>query len=397
MRHAAARSCSATRRDAMWIGTFHATCARLLRRYGEAVGLTTSFVIFDDDDQMKLIEQLLKETGLDEQVSPRTILSRIDRAKNRGVDPRSDQDRRVRRRRSSGSIRCTRRSSRKENAVDFNDLLLKVHRRCSTRRGRARACATQFRHVLVDEFQDTNRVQYDLVRRFAEATRNLTVVGDDDQSIYAWRGAEPRNLLDFDRDFPDAHGRQARAELPLDADDPRRRERRSSARTAIATTRRCGPITAAASRSRCTRPATSAARRTSWRSRSGGCSTTGRARRATSRSCTGPTRSRACSRSICARRACRRRSSARCRSSSARRSRTSSRTCGCSAIRPRTRRSSASSTCRRAASATPRSIGCARRRARTARGCSMRRGSRRAARSPGSVRGRARSCRRSSS
>src|SRR5438046_250372 len=76
--------------DAMWIGTFHATCARLLRRFGEHVGLTRSFVIFDDDDQMKLIEKLLKETGLDEVVSPRTVLSRIDRAKNRGIDPGTD-------------------------------------------------------------------------------------------------------------------------------------------------------------------------------------------------------------------------------------------------------------------------------------------------------------------
>jgi DNA helicase-2/ATP-dependent DNA helicase PcrA len=75
--------------DAMWIGTFHATCARLLRRYGEKIGLPRNFVIFDDDDQVKAMERLLKETGLDAQVSPRTILSRIDRAKNRGVDPRS--------------------------------------------------------------------------------------------------------------------------------------------------------------------------------------------------------------------------------------------------------------------------------------------------------------------
>jgi DNA helicase-2/ATP-dependent DNA helicase PcrA len=91
----------------------------------------------------------------------------------------------------------------KENAVDFNDLLLKVlalFKHEDTRR----ILEVKFSHVLVDEFQDTNRVQYDLVSRFAEATRNLTVVGDDDQSIYAWRGAEPRNLLDFDRDFADA-------------------------------------------------------------------------------------------------------------------------------------------------------------------------------------------------
>ena len=201
MRHRL-RALLGSRADAMWIGTFHATCARLLRKHGEAVGLTRSFVIFDDDDQMKLVEKLLKETGLDDQVSARTILSRFDRAKNRGVDPVAAK---------TGAFDDVvekiypmyQAQLAKENAVDFNDLLLKVldlFKHEDTRR----ILEVKFSHVLVDEFQDTNRVQYDLVSRFAEATRNLTVVGDDDQSIYAWRGAEPRNLLDFDRDFADA-------------------------------------------------------------------------------------------------------------------------------------------------------------------------------------------------
>jgi DNA helicase II / ATP-dependent DNA helicase PcrA len=188
--------------DAMWIGTFHATCARILRRYAERVGLTRSFVIFDDADQVKLVERLLKEAALDAEVSPRTVLSRIDRAKNRGVDPRSIQtglyDDVVERIYPLYQAQLA-----KENAVDFNDLLLKVLELLG-REDTGRALRLRFRHVLVDEFQDTNRVQYDLVQKLAEATRNLTVVGDDDQSIYAWRGAEPRNLLDFDRDFPDA-------------------------------------------------------------------------------------------------------------------------------------------------------------------------------------------------
>jgi DNA helicase-2/ATP-dependent DNA helicase PcrA len=187
--------------DAMWIGTFHATCAKLLRRLGHHVGLTRSFVIFDDNDQIKLVERLLKETGLDEQVSPRTILSRIDRAKNRGIDPVTP----------TGSFDDViervyplyQAQLAKENAVDFNDLLLKTIE-LFKHEAAARVLQVKFRHVLVDEFQDTNKVQYQLVWRFAEATRNLTVVGDDDQSIYAWRGAEPRNLLDFDRDFADA-------------------------------------------------------------------------------------------------------------------------------------------------------------------------------------------------
>ncbi|MBA2541603.1 MAG: UvrD-helicase domain-containing protein, partial [Deltaproteobacteria bacterium] len=171
-------------------------------RYGEKIGLPRNFVIFDDDDQVKAMERLLKETGLDAQVSPRTILSRIDRAKNRGVDPRSIKvgiyDEEVERLYPMYQDALAR-----EHAVDFNDLLLRVldlldHPQVGP------VLKARFRHVLVDEFQDTNRVQYDLVSRFASATRNLTVVGDDDQSIYAWRGAEPKNLLDFDREFPDA-------------------------------------------------------------------------------------------------------------------------------------------------------------------------------------------------
>ncbi|MGN6108071.1 MAG: ATP-dependent helicase, partial [Kofleriaceae bacterium] len=149
--------------DAMWIGTFHATCARLLRRYAEKVGLTRSFVIFDDDDQVKLVERLLKETAFDDQVSPRTVLSRIDRAKNRGVDPRAlktgvydDVIERV--------YPMYQAQLAKENAVDFNDLLLHVVE-LLRREDTGRALQVRFRHVLVDEFQDTNKVQYEVVRR----------------------------------------------------------------------------------------------------------------------------------------------------------------------------------------------------------------------------------------
>jgi DNA helicase-2/ATP-dependent DNA helicase PcrA len=128
--------------------------------------------------------------------------SRFDRAKNRGLDPVATK---------TGAFDDVveriyplyQRQLAKENAVDFNDLLLKTLELWQHDEAR-RVLEVRFQHVLVDEFQDTNRVQYELVRRLAEATRNLTVVGDDDQSIYAWRGAEPRNLLDFDRDFADA-------------------------------------------------------------------------------------------------------------------------------------------------------------------------------------------------
>ena len=219
----------------------------------------------------------------------------------------------------------------KENAVDFNDLLLKTLDLFDDDERGADRCATRFRHVLVDEFQDTNRVQYDLVRQLAEATRNLTVVGDDDQSIYAWRGAEPRNLLDFDRDFPDAtvvklEQNYRSTQTILDAANGDHRARTATATTKALWTeqRRRRADRDLSGRRRARRGVLRRAVDPPHARRRAG------SRRATSRSCTAPTRSRACSRSTCARRACPRRSSARCRSSSARRSRTSSRTCACS-------------------------------------------------------------------
>jgi DNA helicase II / ATP-dependent DNA helicase PcrA len=192
--------------ERMWIGTFHGTCARLLRVHGEHIGLSRDFTIFDDDDQKRLINALLKETGLDGSATPQGVRARIDRAKNRGEDPLQPrhgfshpQEEEV----VQTIYPLYRRQLEREGAVDFNDLLLKVldlaeHPTVGPELGE------RFRYVLVDEFQDTNRVQYRLVRHLSRAERNLTVVGDDDQSIYSWRGAEPRNLLDFDRDFADA-------------------------------------------------------------------------------------------------------------------------------------------------------------------------------------------------
>ncbi len=187
----------------MWIGTFHATCARLLRLYADRVKLTRDFTIFDDDDQKRLVTGLLKEMNVSERITPRAVMSRIDKAKNAGLEPGESQQRDyvddvVRRVYPTYAERLQR-----ENAVDFNDLLLKVLDLFADAELGPRLAA-RFQHVLVDEFQDTNKVQYALVRHFSKVARNLCVVGDDDQSIYAWRGAEPRNLLDFDRDYPDA-------------------------------------------------------------------------------------------------------------------------------------------------------------------------------------------------
>ncbi|HRC58897.1 MAG TPA: aldo/keto reductase, partial [Kofleriaceae bacterium] len=186
----------------MSIGTFHATSARLLRAWGAFVGVRKGFVIFDDDDQLRLVDRLLKDNGLAEQLTPRTLLSMFDRAKNRGEDPVTAHASHWFADAVALIYPLYRDRLHKENAVDFNDLLLKALE-LTRHPDIGQRVRTRFSHILVDEFQDTNRVQYDLVCGLA-ATRNLTVVGDDDQSIYAWRGAEPRNLLDFDRDYPDA-------------------------------------------------------------------------------------------------------------------------------------------------------------------------------------------------
>jgi DNA helicase II / ATP-dependent DNA helicase PcrA len=191
------------RAGGMWIGTFHSTCARLLRLHAERVRLTRDFAIFDDDDQKRLVTGILKEMNVSERITPRAVMSRIDKAKNAGLVPGENQQRDyvddvVRRLYPIYSERLQR-----ENAVDFNDLLLKVLDLFADAELGPRLSA-RFQHVLVDEFQDTNKVQYRLVRHLSSRTRNLCVVGDDDQSIYAWRGAEPRNLLDFDRDYADA-------------------------------------------------------------------------------------------------------------------------------------------------------------------------------------------------
>jgi DNA helicase II / ATP-dependent DNA helicase PcrA len=188
----------------MWIGTFHATCARLLRIHHARVGLSRDFSIFDDDDQLRLINGLLKDHGVADSVTPRTVQTLIDRAKNRAVDPSTQGPGRTYAHDIAAQLYPVYQAAlAREDAVDFNDLLLKVLE-LADHPEVGPELARRFRHVLVDEFQDTNLVQYRLVRHLAGSSRNLTVVGDDDQAIYGWRGAEPRNLLDFELDFPDA-------------------------------------------------------------------------------------------------------------------------------------------------------------------------------------------------
>ena len=191
----------------IWLSTFHALCARLLRREGPAIGLSRDFVIYDSSDQLAVERQVMRELDIDERLlAPRQALGRISSAKNRMETPadvrqsgfsfREEQIARIFER----YVQLLAQAS----ALDFDDLLLRTVDLVETSDRVRERYATRFRYLLVDEYQDTNRPQYLLIRRLAERHRNLCVVGDPDQSIYKWRGADLRNILDFERDFPEA-------------------------------------------------------------------------------------------------------------------------------------------------------------------------------------------------
>jgi len=192
----------------MWISTFHALCARLLRREGPHVGLSRDFVIYDSSDQLSVMKQALKELNLDDAtVQPRAALSRISHAKNRMEGPEAfaataAYDFRAQQMQKLYALYT--RALKDANALDFDDLLLKTVELFETSEAVRERYSHKFRYVMVDEYQDTNRPQYLLVRRLAARHRNLCVVGDPDQSIYRWRGADLRNILDFEQDFPEA-------------------------------------------------------------------------------------------------------------------------------------------------------------------------------------------------
>jgi DNA helicase-2/ATP-dependent DNA helicase PcrA len=189
----------------MWLGTFHGIGARLLRRFGEAVGINSDFVIYDEDDSRRLMARVLVDQKIPEKTFPvRQVLAMIDQAKNRGLTadnyPCADQFDKV----ISNAYRLYEERLKAANAVDFGGLLLSTLALCKTESKAAPLLYETFDHVLVDEFQDTNSVQYQLVRFLSQRTNSITVVGDEDQSIYRWRGADIRNILDFERDHPGA-------------------------------------------------------------------------------------------------------------------------------------------------------------------------------------------------
>jgi len=191
----------------LWTSTFHSLAARLLRREARHGPRDRNFTIYDRDDSLRAVRVAMEESGVDpERWSARAVRARISEAKNALVGPAEfdggEYD--LMGRRVAEVYPLYERALARSNALDFDDLLVHAVRLLEGVEVVRRRYATRFRHVLVDEYQDTNHAQYRMVRVLAEEHGNLCVVGDDDQSIYGWRGAEVRNILDFERDFPGA-------------------------------------------------------------------------------------------------------------------------------------------------------------------------------------------------
>lgn len=191
----------------MWVSTFHAACARILRKEAQQLGYQRNFTIYDAGDQVRVVKRCLKELGLDpKRFPPKGIHAVISSAKNRLVDAEA----------FSGMVEnffddtvakvyvLYQKKLFANNAMDFDDLLMRTVDLFQLFPDRLEHYQKSFRQILVDEYQDTNHAQYMLVNMLAKEHRNICVVGDDDQSIYSWRGADVRNILDFEKDYPEA-------------------------------------------------------------------------------------------------------------------------------------------------------------------------------------------------
>jgi DNA helicase-2/ATP-dependent DNA helicase PcrA len=201
------------------ISTFHSFCVRVLRRDIEAmripssvpgqppIGHTKNFVIYDESDQQSVVKSVMKRLGLDDkQLTPRTVLGRISWAKNHMLDPQELylQSADPKTEKIAHLYEEYRKELRKANALDFDDLLLEAVRLLKSASQVREYYNRRFQYLLIDEYQDTNRPQYELMRMLAGERHNVCAVGDEDQSIYSWRGADIRNILEFEQDFPEA-------------------------------------------------------------------------------------------------------------------------------------------------------------------------------------------------
>lgn len=188
-----------------WMGTFHSICVRILRMDGASIGLDKRFLIYDTDDQVSLMKQIMKARGLtDKDIKPRAVLSVISNAKNemRSAEDFSMSARGPREQKIAELFFTYEKALKEAAALDFDDLLTKTVELLQNSPEIRRKWQRQFEYILIDEYQDTNAVQYALIKLLVNERRNLCVVGDDAQSIYSFRGADYTNILNFERDFP---------------------------------------------------------------------------------------------------------------------------------------------------------------------------------------------------
>lgn len=195
--------------DEVFLSTFHSAGVRWLRKYGYVFNLPPHFTIFDDSDQNTLVKEVLKEMGLsEEELSPKFVLENFDRLKNDGINPAEHAFLEVRypahREKLKSIAKLYEKKKQLSSALDFGDLLLKTYELLEKHPEIKEDLQTHYPYILVDEYQDTNAVQYKILKLLSDKHKNLFVVGDEDQSIYKWRGADIRNIREFERDYPNA-------------------------------------------------------------------------------------------------------------------------------------------------------------------------------------------------
>ena len=192
----------------MWIMTFHAACLRILRRHADMLGYSNSFIVYDPVDTKAVIKSVLKDQNVDEKkFTPNSILGAISHAKEAEVEPEDylhEYGAGYREKIVADAYKAYRDILKRNNAMDFDDLLWNAVKIFDRDEEVLMEYQKRFRYIMVDEYQDTNRTQYRFVRMLAEGSGNICVVGDDDQCIYQWRGADITNILNFERDFPGA-------------------------------------------------------------------------------------------------------------------------------------------------------------------------------------------------
>ncbi|MBR4020130.1 MAG: UvrD-helicase domain-containing protein [Firmicutes bacterium] len=193
--------------DDMWIMTFHSMCLRILRYHCELIGYKSNFVIYDGKDQKTLVKNILKENNINEkEFNPAYILSIISNYKEKSMgaeEYKRHVEENYKTKIIHGVFKAYDETLKKNNAMDFDDLLLNTVKLFEADEATLLKYQNRFRYIMVDEYQDTNHIQYKLIKMLADAHHNLCVVGDDDQCIYQWRGADIRNILDFEKDFPE--------------------------------------------------------------------------------------------------------------------------------------------------------------------------------------------------